>query len=120
MEKTIHELFQVRIFPADGAALNDTEMANVKVVTEADMARTADHQHQLCVRRRVHRAVVRVPGTRQGDLFHVHLLCPTAGRACSGGISALAVRQCERGLVVVPDRGDRLNRGQPASFPPRI
>lgn len=42
LEKTIHELFQVRIFPADGAALNDTEMATVKVVTEADMARTTE------------------------------------------------------------------------------
>ena len=42
LEKTIHELFQVRIFPADGAALNDTEMASVKVVTEADMARTTE------------------------------------------------------------------------------
>ena len=42
LEKTVHELFQVRIFPADGASLNEAEMTAIKAVTSADMARTVE------------------------------------------------------------------------------
>lgn len=42
MEKSIHELFQIRIFPADGNALSETELTSVKAITSADMARTTD------------------------------------------------------------------------------
>ena len=42
LEKSIRELFIVRIFPADGNSLNDKELAIVKVVTEADMSRSLE------------------------------------------------------------------------------
>lgn len=42
LEKTIRELFVVRIFPADGNSLNDKELAIVKVVTESDMSRSLE------------------------------------------------------------------------------
>ena len=42
LEKSIRELFIVRIFPSDGNALNDKELAIVKVVTEADMSRSLE------------------------------------------------------------------------------
>lgn len=42
LEKTVHELFQVRIFPADGASLNEAEKTAIKAVTSADMARTTE------------------------------------------------------------------------------
>ena len=42
MEKSIHEIFQIRIFPADGNALSETELTSVKAITSADMARTTE------------------------------------------------------------------------------
>lgn len=42
LEKTTHELFQIRIFPNDGASLNEAEITAIKAVTDADMVRTAD------------------------------------------------------------------------------
>ena len=42
LEKSIHELFIVRVFPADGSSLNDKELAVIKVVTEADMSRSLE------------------------------------------------------------------------------
>ena len=42
LEKSMRELFIVRIFPADGNSLNDKELAIVKVATEADMSRSLE------------------------------------------------------------------------------
>lgn len=42
LEKSIHELFQVRIYPADGNALTETNLLAVKAITASDLARVAD------------------------------------------------------------------------------
>ncbi len=42
IEKSIHELFQVRIFPANGSALSETEIAAVRSATDTDMVRDAE------------------------------------------------------------------------------
>ncbi len=42
MEKSIHELFQVRIFPANGSALSETEIAAVRSATDTDMVRDTE------------------------------------------------------------------------------
>ena len=41
-EKSIHELFQIRLFPMDGQSLGSAELAAVKKASDADMARTAE------------------------------------------------------------------------------
>ncbi|MGM9741530.1 MAG: TolB family protein [Candidatus Cryptobacteroides sp.] len=42
IEKSIHELFQIRVFPADGASLKESEISLIKSATDADMARTME------------------------------------------------------------------------------
>ncbi len=42
IEKEIHEMFQIRIFPADGNSLTEKNLTDIKAITEADMARTTD------------------------------------------------------------------------------
>lgn len=41
-EKSIHELFQIRLFPSDGQSLGSAELAAVKEASDTDMARTAE------------------------------------------------------------------------------
>lgn len=42
MEKSIHELFQVRIFPANGSALSETELTAVRSASDTDMVRDTE------------------------------------------------------------------------------
>ena len=42
IEKHIHELFQIRVFPIDGNSLNENEMATIKASTDSDMSKTTE------------------------------------------------------------------------------
>lgn len=42
LEKSIHELFQIRIFPANGNSLTETEISDVKAATDVDLARVTE------------------------------------------------------------------------------
>lgn len=42
LEKSVHELFQIRIFPDNGNTLTETAINAVKAVTDVDMARTVE------------------------------------------------------------------------------
>lgn len=42
IEKSIHELFQIRIFPADGNILGESSISIIKSVTDTDMARVME------------------------------------------------------------------------------
>ena len=42
IEKNIHELFQIRVFPIDGNSLNENEIATIKASTDSDMSKTTE------------------------------------------------------------------------------
>lgn len=42
LEKSVHEMFQVRIYPTDGNALTETNLMAVKAISSADLARTTE------------------------------------------------------------------------------
>jgi len=42
IEKHIHELFQIRVFPIDGNSLNENEIAIIKASTDSDMSKTTE------------------------------------------------------------------------------
>lgn len=42
LEKSIHELFQIRLFPADGNSLSEEELIKVQDITTADIARVIE------------------------------------------------------------------------------
>ena len=42
LEKSIHELFQIRIFPPNGNSLNEQEITAIKAITDSDFARTLE------------------------------------------------------------------------------
>lgn len=42
IEKHIHELFQIRVFPIDGNSLNENEIATIKASTDSDMSKTTE------------------------------------------------------------------------------
>ena len=42
IEKNIHELFQIRVFPIDGNSLNENEIATIKAATDSDMSKTTE------------------------------------------------------------------------------
>lgn len=42
LERSVHELFQIRIYPSNDSSLNDNEKNIIKSVTDADMARTSE------------------------------------------------------------------------------
>ena len=42
LEKSVHEMFQIRIYPTDGNALTETNLMAVKAISSADLARTTE------------------------------------------------------------------------------
>ena len=42
IEKNIHELFQIRVFPIDGNSLNENEIATIKASIDSDMSKTTE------------------------------------------------------------------------------
>ncbi len=42
IEKSIHELFQIRIFPSNGSSLSDTELSVIRSASDYDMVRATD------------------------------------------------------------------------------
>lgn len=42
LEKTIHEMFQIRIFPENGSSLTEAQLTAVKAITSADMSRSTE------------------------------------------------------------------------------
>lgn len=42
LEKSVHEMYQIRIYPADGNALTETNLMAVKAISSADLARTTE------------------------------------------------------------------------------
>ncbi len=78
------------------------------------------HRHSFPDRGLRYRHGFAVPGTRAELLFADHFPCKTAHRAHSGRLSSVADRQCQPGVVVLPDRGGGLIYADAALLPESV
>ena len=78
------------------------------------------HRHSFPDRGLRYRHGLAVPGARTELLFADHFSCKTADCAHSGRLSSVTDRQCQPGVVVLPDRGDSFVYADPALLPESV